>query len=119
MDYNELNDNTKIPEKGEVVLVRANNAIDGIIITQIKDGKQVGEEVSYEDSDVTFDPLAGISQEAQVYVQPGASDQYERAKEFSDLFNDCNGNLDVIGDTLEANIINGEDNDTESDEEYN
>lgn len=105
MDYTTFKDFSEVPERCKT-MVATRDADDDttLIIKPMRYGRQIGDETVFGAADVDTDPMANIKESAKVYVKDDAEQLFNAAQEFSDIYNECNGNLESIAERLDEEL---------------
>ena len=110
--YKTFNALDEIPVKSDPITVVVKDPDDNsseelcmpvsLLVTTMIDGKLQDDEEYFDPSSIDVIPKEMIS--GEVFVQEDAVSSFEHLCEFSDIYDECNGNYDMIAEKLDEKI---------------
>ena len=105
MDYTLFDDISEVPKNMKTYVGKVDpDDPQTLVITPMRWGREINgkeEETIVSVADVNFDPLKNIPENAKVFIEKEAEGLFEHMQDYSRVFNECGGNLEVIADTME------------------
>lgn len=110
-NYNVFSNENELPEGEQIIVVKPYDEDsddflkEAMLIGNYSNGEFTEDPNYFTAAEVTEPITKYVDDSKPVYVHEDVASAYEYAREFAEVFDECGGNLDLIADRLEEEML--------------